>query len=163
LLVYQLPKERLIYGPIQVEAMIDQNTRISEQLSLWDQRGSRVIRGNLIVIPIEKDFLYIEPVYLTAEGINIPQLKRVIAIYGDKVVMAPDLETAINTIFGVGPTEKEAVSSAPAPVENEVLTRVRELFDKAQKDLQAGRWADYGQTMESLKKALAPTGGSNSP
>ncbi len=95
LIVYQLPKKRLTFGPIQIEAMIDQNTLISEQLSLWDQKGSRVIRGNLIVIPIDNAFLYVEPVYLIAEGINIPQLKRIIVIQGDKVVMEPTLEQAL--------------------------------------------------------------------
>jgi len=153
-LIYQLPKERLIYGPIQVEAMIDQNTRISEQLSLWDQRGSRVIRGNLIVIPIENAFLYVEPVYLTAEGINIPQLKRVIAIYSDQVVMAPTLDTAIRTLFGAAAPEQPAAVSVPA--QDEVLTRAREAFKKAQENLREGNWSDYGRAMESLKKILAP-------
>ena len=153
-LVYQLPKDRLIYGPIQIEAMIDQNTRISEQLSLWDQRGSRVIRGNLIVIPIENAFLYVEPVYLTAEGINIPQLKRVITVYGDKVVMAPTLEAALNTLFGVAAPERQ--ETIAVPIHSEVLTRAREAFQKAQKDLQEGKWGDYGQAMEDLKKILEP-------
>jgi uncharacterized membrane protein (UPF0182 family) len=75
-LFYQLPKEKLIYGPNQIEAMIDQNTTISQQLTLWDQRGSRVIRGKLIVTPIENSFLYIVPVYLQAEGTNFPQEAR---------------------------------------------------------------------------------------
>ncbi|MGI9384079.1 MAG: UPF0182 family membrane protein, partial [Methyloligellaceae bacterium] len=82
LIVYKLPKERLIHGPIQVEATIDQDTLISQQLSLWDQRGSRVIRGNLLVIPIDHSFIYVEPVYLIAEDSAIPQLKRVIVSDG---------------------------------------------------------------------------------
>jgi uncharacterized protein len=84
MLFYQLPKEKLIYGPMQIEAMIDQNTTISQQLTLWDQKGSRVIRGNLIAVPIENSFLYVVPVYLTAEGTDFPQLKRVIVISGTK-------------------------------------------------------------------------------
>ena len=80
MLFYQLPKEKLIYGPNQIEAMINQNTTISQQLTLWDQRGSRVIRGRLIVTSIENSFLYIVPLYLQAEGANFPQLKRVIAV-----------------------------------------------------------------------------------
>jgi len=83
------PKEKLIYGPNQIEAMINQNTTISQQLTLWNQNGSRVIRGKQIVTPIENAFLYVVPLYLTAEGTNFPQLKRVIAITGDKVVMEP--------------------------------------------------------------------------
>jgi hypothetical protein len=95
MLFYQLPKEKLIYGPMQIEAMIDQNTLISQQLTLWDQKGSSVIRGNLIAVPIENSFLYVVPVYLTAAGTNFPQLKRVIVISGDKVAMEPTLDEAI--------------------------------------------------------------------
>ena len=87
MLFYELPKEKLIYGPNQVSAMIDQNTTISQQLTLWDQKGSGVIRGKLVVIPIENSFLYVIPLYLRAEGTNLPQLKRVIAATGNKVVM----------------------------------------------------------------------------
>lgn len=154
LMVYQLPKERLIYGPIQVEAMIDQNTRISEQLSLWDQRGSRVIRGNLIVIPIENGFIYVEPVYLTAEGINIPQLKRVIAIYGDQVAMAPTLDKALDMIFGSAAPEP-VVMQMPAPAQSSTLKQVSRLFQQARKALQESRWTDYGKSMEALQKILA--------
>nr|WP_294518006.1 UPF0182 family protein [uncultured Rhodopila sp.] len=97
---YQLPKEKLVYGPNQIEAMIDQNTNISQQLTLWNQKGSRVIRGKLIVTPIENSFLYVVPVYLQAEGTSFPQLKRVIAITGDKVAMEPSLDEAIADLFG---------------------------------------------------------------
>ena len=88
MLFYELPKEKLIYGPMQIEAMIDQNAAIAAQLTLWDQKGSQVIRGNLIAVPIENSFMYVVPVYLTAEGTDFPQLKRVIVISGDKVAMA---------------------------------------------------------------------------
>lgn len=100
IIAYKLPKDRLIYGPIQIEAMIDQDTLISRQLSLWDQRGSKVIRGNLLVIPIDHSFLYVEPVYLIAEGINIPELKRIIVAYGGQVAMEPTLDKAIRAVFG---------------------------------------------------------------
>jgi uncharacterized membrane protein (UPF0182 family) len=98
-LFYQLPKEKLIYGPSQIEAMIDQNPNISQQLTLWDQAGSHVIRGKLIVTPIENAFLYIVPIYLQAAGENFPQLKRVIAVTGDKVVMEPTLDEAMANLF----------------------------------------------------------------
>jgi uncharacterized membrane protein (UPF0182 family) len=98
-LFYQLPKEKLVYGPNQIEAMIDQNPNISQQLTLWDQRGSHVIRGKLIVTPIENSFLYIVPIYLQAAGENFPQLKRVIAVTGDKVVMEPTLDEAMANLF----------------------------------------------------------------
>jgi uncharacterized membrane protein (UPF0182 family) len=152
-LVYQLPKERLTLGPIQVEAMIDQQTEISQKLSLWDQKGSRVIRGNLVVIPMDDSFLYVEPVYLMAEGTDIPQLKRVIVISGDKVVMERTLEGAIKAVFGAGMPEKKGVS-APAPAQLEELDRVRKDFERAEEAMKRGKWGDFGKAMESLKKLL---------
>lgn len=152
LIVYQLPKQRLTFGPIQVEAMIDQNTRISEQLSLWDQRGSRVIRGNLVVIPIEKSFLYVEPVYLTAEGTNIPQLKRVIVSSGSKVVMEPSLDESLKAVFGTV-TEAEAVK-APVGPQLEELSQSREILKKAEEAIKAGKWEDFGKAMDELQGIL---------
>ncbi len=96
---YELPKDKLIFGPNQVEAIIDQNTTISQQLTLWDQKGSRVIRGKLVVIPIAKSFLYVVPLYLLAEGTNLPQLKRVIAAADNRVVMEPTLDGALTALF----------------------------------------------------------------
>ncbi len=154
LIVYQLPKERLTFGPIQVEAMIDQNTLISEQLSLWDQRGSRVIRGNLIVIPIEKSFLYVEPVYLTAEGTNIPQMKRVIVISGSKVVMEPTLDQSLKAIFGTVP--EVAAAKSPVRPQIEELSHARDLLKKAEKAINQGNWEDFGKAMEKLKTSLSP-------
>jgi uncharacterized membrane protein (UPF0182 family) len=152
LIVYQLPKQRLTFGPLQVEAMIDQNTRISEQLSLWDQRGSRVIRGNLVVIPIEKSFLYVEPVYLTAEGTNIPQLKRVIVSSGSKVVMEPSLDESLKAVFGTV-TEAEAVK-APVGPQLEELSQSREILKKAEEAIKAGKWEDFGKAMDELQGIL---------
>jgi uncharacterized membrane protein (UPF0182 family) len=100
MLFYELPKDKLTYGPNQISAMIDQNTTISEQLTLWDQKGSGVIRGKLVVTPIENSFLYVVPLYLQAEGTNFPQLKRVIAATGDRVVMQPTLDEALSALFG---------------------------------------------------------------
>jgi uncharacterized membrane protein (UPF0182 family) len=150
-IVYELPKERLIYGPVQIEAMIDQKTEISEQLSLWDQRGSRVIRGNLIVIPIGNSFIYVEPVYLTAEGTDIPQLKRVIVIAGNKVVMEPTLTEAINAVFGKSRPEEKKL---PPPAQLEEMSRAREELEKAEKAIQKGKWVEFGEAMASLKKLL---------
>ncbi len=161
LIVYQLPKERLTFGPIQVEAMIDQNTLISEQLSLWDQRGSRVIRGNLVVIPIENSFLYVEPVYLTAEGTNIPQLKRVIVTSGSRVVMEPTLDEALKAVFGALQPEKRPVSTPT--VKTEELSRAREALEKAQQAVEKGKWEDFGKAMEELLKILGPSQYSDVP
>jgi uncharacterized membrane protein (UPF0182 family) len=103
MLFYELPKDKLTYGPNQISAMIDQSTTISEQLTLWDQKGSGVIRGKLVVIPIENSFLYVVPLYLQAEGTSFPQLKRVIVATGDKVVMEPTLDGALAALFGTSP------------------------------------------------------------
>jgi uncharacterized membrane protein (UPF0182 family) len=167
LVLFQLPKERLIYGPMQIEAIIDQEPAVSQQLSLWDQRGSKVIRGNLLVIPIENSFLYIEPVYLVAEQVNIPQLIRVIVAYGSKVSMQPTLEEAIRAVFGGVSTPAAsatpAVSSAPTalsaqapgtPPSLEALGKARKEFQAAEEALKRGQWAEFGRAMESLKKAL---------
>jgi uncharacterized protein len=104
MLFYELPKDKLVFGPNQISAMIDQSTTISQQLTLWDQKGSGVIRGKLIVIPIENSFLYVVPLYLKAEGTNFPQLKRVIVATGDKVVMEPSLDEALASLFGTATT-----------------------------------------------------------
>ncbi len=153
LIAYKLPKERLILGPIQVQAMIDQDTRISEQISLWDQRGSRVIRGHLLVIPIEQSLLYVKPVYLIAEGTEIPQLKRVIVSDGDRIAMELTLEEAVAAVFGrtsprpglAAPLEAGAEDRRPA---------TREAFKAAEEALRDGNWDAFGRAMQALKRVL---------
>ncbi len=159
LLVYRLPKDRIIYGPMQIEAMIDQEPAVSQQLSLWDQRGSRVSRGNLLVIPIEDSFLYVEPVYLIAEDVNIPQLIRVIVAYGSKVSMQPTLEEAVRAVFGnvtAAPSPQAALTKAAAPtkVTEDSLSRVRKAFQQAEDALKRGQWAEFGRAMEALKALI---------
>jgi len=156
LVLYQLPKDRLIYGPMQVEAMIDQEPAISQQLSLWDQHGSRVIRGNLLVIPIEDSFLYVEPVYLVAEQVNIPQLIRVIVAYGSKVSMQPTLEDAIRAVFGGVsiPTAALQGPQAAAKAPEDALGQVRKAFQQAEEAMKRGQWTEFGRAMESLKGLL---------
>jgi uncharacterized protein len=154
MLFYQLPKEKLIYGPNQIEAMINQNTTISQQLTLWDQRGSRVIRGRLIVTPIENSFLYIVPLYLQAEGANFPQLKRVIVIAADKVVMEASLDEAINDLFGT----QQPAEGSPRPAtstQQPALAEARAQFEEARKAMQQGDWAKFGTAMEGLEHQLA--------
>jgi uncharacterized membrane protein (UPF0182 family) len=150
-LFYQLPKEKLIYGPMQIEAMIDQNTAIAAQLTLWDQKGSRVIRGNLIAVPIENSFLYVVPLYLTAEGTDFPQLKRVIVISGDKVAMEPTLDLAIQAVFGTEQPQNPAQASGRQPGD---LNPARVQFDAAQKAMEQGNWAEFGKAMSALKSVL---------
>jgi len=155
MLFYQLPKEKLIYGPNQIEAMINQNTTISQQLSLWDQRGSRVIRGTLIVTPIENSFLYIVPLYLQAEGASFPQLKRVIAVAGDKVVMEATLDEALNAIFGTQQPVEPLERSSQPPTREPALEQARMQLEEARKALQQGNWAKFGTAMEGLEHQLA--------
>ena len=151
MLVYQLPKEKLILGPMQIEAMIDQNTTISQQLTLWDQKGSKVIRGNLIAVPIENSFLYVVPVYLTAVGTDFPQLKRVIVVSGDKVVMEPTLDEAIQAVFGTQKPRNPAQALVRPQPE---LGQARAQFDEIQKAMQQGDWAKFGKAMDVLKRML---------
>ncbi len=151
MLFYELPKEKLIYGPMQIEAMIDQNTTIAQQLTLWDQKGSKVIRGNLIAVPIENSFLYVVPLYLTAEGTDFPQLKRVIVISGDKVAMEPTLDEAIASVFGTQQPQNPAQSSLRQQPE---LGQARAQFDDAQRAMQQGNWGNFGKAMDALKRSL---------
>jgi uncharacterized membrane protein (UPF0182 family) len=130
MLFYELPKDKLTYGPNQVSAMIDQSTTISQQLTLWDQKGSGVIRGKLVVIPVENSFLYVVPLYLRAEGTNFPQLKRVIAATGDKVVMEPTLDGAISALFGSTDIQQTGTQTA---LPNAELNQVRAQAAAAQK------------------------------
>jgi len=117
LIVYEFPKERLVYGPFQIEARINQTTEISQQLTLWNQMGSRVIRGaNLLVIPIENSLLYVTPLYLRAEQGHLPELKRVIAAYGEHVVMKETLAEALAALFiepGAAPASSRVTEEAP--------------------------------------------------
>ena len=150
MLFYELPKEKLIYGPMQIEAMIDQNTTIAQQLTLWDQKGSRVIRGNLIAVPIENSFIYVVPVYLTAEGTDFPQLKRVIVISGDKVAMEPTLDEAIQSVFGTEQPQNPALVTRSQPESGQA----RAQFEEAQKAMQQGDWEKFGKAMDALKHLL---------
>jgi uncharacterized membrane protein (UPF0182 family) len=147
MLFYELPKDKLIFGPNQISAMIDQSTTISEQLTLWDQKGSSVIRGKLIVIPIENSFLYVVPLYLKAEGTNFPQLKRVIVATGDKVVMEPTLDDALVSLFGPAPGQSGSVagkqSGAQAPL------------SKATRDQAEAQIAEAQKAISALKQLLA--------
>ncbi len=99
LLLYKFPKQKLVYGPDQIQALINQDPVISGQISLWDRQGSKAIQGNLLVIPIDDSLLYVEPVYLEAERNSVPTLARVIVVYENQIIMANTLEKALNSIF----------------------------------------------------------------
>ncbi|MDH7496935.1 MAG: UPF0182 family protein [Syntrophomonadaceae bacterium] len=154
LLVYNFPKQGLVFGPMQVESRINQDARISEQLTLWDQRGSQAARGNLLVIPIKQSILYVEPLYLQAEASQIPELRRVIAVYDDQVVMEQRLDQCLARLF---PTEGEQPppgEAAPGATVAGLLQQAQELYDQAQAALKAGNWAGYGDNINRLGDVL---------
>jgi uncharacterized membrane protein (UPF0182 family) len=156
--VYRLSRQSLVYGPQQIENRINQDTEISRQISLWDQRGSQVIRGDLLVIPIEESLLYVQPLYLQAEGGRIPELKRVVVAYQNQVVMRETLEGALTELFGgatgatrPGPTT--APAAAPASADSGFQALVSEARRHYQAAIQAqrdGDWARYGEEIKGL-------------
>jgi uncharacterized membrane protein (UPF0182 family) len=157
LLVYEFPKERLIYGPMQIEARVDQDPEISRELTLWGQRGSRVLRGNLLVIPIEQSLIYVEPIYLQAVQGQLPELKRVVLAYGDAVVMEPTIDAALSRILGMPRMAKRpATVEAPIPSYslNELIVRAREHFRRAKEALRDWNWTRSGEEMEELERIL---------
>jgi uncharacterized membrane protein (UPF0182 family) len=155
LIVYEFPKEKLIYGSFQIEALINQNTYISQQLSLWNQMGSRVIRGNLLVIPIENSILYVSPLYLRAEQGQLPELKRVIGAYGDHVVMEETLAGALSALFAGGASPPPAV--APGAIAGPTEDRVRQAlnhYNRAIERLKSGDWAGFGTELDAMRGLL---------
>jgi uncharacterized membrane protein (UPF0182 family) len=147
MLFYELPKDKLIFGPNQISAMIDQSTTISQQLTLWDQKGSGVIRGKLIVIPIENSFLYVVPLYLKAEGTNFPQLKRVIVATGDKVVMEPTLDEALGSLFGTAAPQSGILGGQQKGMQAPL--------SKATRDQAEAQLAEAQKALNALKQLLA--------
>lgn len=158
LFVYNFPKQKLVYGPQQIESRIDQEAEISKQLTLWDQGGSRVLRGSLLVIPVEQSLLYIQPLYLEASGGGLPELKRVIVAYGNLIAMEENLESSLAKIFG-SRFEKATQSSAPSQDKTtknfqSLIRKAKEHFDKAQRAVRQGNWAEYGEEMKTLEHTL---------
>lgn len=154
LAVYRFPKQKLVFGPRQIINRINQNPDISKQISLWDQRGSEVNLGPLLVIPIEESLLYVRPLYLRAEGGKIPELKRVIVAYENRIAMEETLEESLNKIF-IG------VEEVKLPGEEEPLVSREDLIFQANQHYQAalqaqrqGNWALYGQEIEKLGNIL---------
>jgi uncharacterized protein len=157
LIVYEFPKDKQVYGPFQIEALINQNTEISQQISLWNQMGSRVIRGTLLVVPIGNSILYVSPLYLRAQSGQLPELKRVIAAYGDRVVMEETLPAALAALF----KGSASVASSPIPAESspsgpadERARRALADYDQALDRLKAGDWAGFGAELDALRPLL---------
>ncbi len=162
-LEFAFPKEKLVYGPAQVEARIDQDTTISQQLSLWNQMGSRVIRGNLLVIPIGDTVLYVEPLYLSAETRELPELKRLIASSGDRVVMSQSIDSLLAALVmkELGqpsvPMAAEPQPARPQAAElpsSETAAVALQHYHQALAALRKGDWQTFGVEMEAVQKTL---------
>ncbi len=153
----EFPKAKLVYGPKQIDARIDQDTLISQQLSLWNQRGSQVIRGSLLAIPIEKSLLYVQPLYLAAEQGSLPELKRVIAAFGSQIAMEETLDQSLQKIFGGKPAREAATPAAPVESANEGRDLARQALDhfqRSQERLRQGNWSGYGEELKKLETLL---------
>ena len=157
LVAYTFPRDRLIFGPRQVGARIDQDATISQQLTLWGQKGSRVIRGSLLVIPIEKSLLYVQPLYLVAsdEG-GLPELRRVIVAYENEVVMEENLELGLQRLFGqrkAAAPGQQPVSQVELPI-GQLAKEAMRNFERAQELQRQGDWAGYGSELKKLEQVL---------
>ncbi|WP_432662135.1 UPF0182 family protein [Wukongibacter baidiensis] len=167
LIVYNLPKSKNVYGPMQIENRIDSEPTISKEFTYWNQQGSRVIRGNLLIIPIENSLLYVEPIYLKADAQDsLPEVKRVIVAYGDKIVMEETLEEGLEKIFGketVTPKPETPIPTEPTeptvPTEessdiNQLIARANNVFERSIEAQKQGNWAEYGKLIEELEGIL---------
>jgi uncharacterized protein len=179
---FEFSKDKLFYGPYQIQARINQNPEISQQYSLWNQMGSKVILGNLLVIPVEDSLLYVEPLYIRAQNNPLPELVRVLASYSDRTVMGDNLQLTLAALFkgeeGVPPpTIAKAGPTSPKP-ENQLaaaqaaetggagrlgatpaeLTSAADHYSKALQALRAGDWTEFGTEMQKLGDTLGPTG-----
>jgi len=169
--VYNFPKTKLVDGPLQVEARIDQNAQLSGQLSLWNQQGSRVRRGNLLVIPIGRALLYAEPIYLQAERSPMPELRLVVLALQDRLAYGPTFEAAIAGLFGGAASSTSAAAparstpTATRPAEaadtprttadfNALIADAARDFAEYQRLTAEGKLGEAGQRLESLKQKL---------
>lgn len=159
LIVYRFPKQQLIFGPKQVIGRINQDSEISRQISLWDQRGSQVIQGSLLVIPIEESLIYVRPLYLKADEGKIPELKRVLVSYGNKIAMEETLELGLARIFG-GPSisdRDEKINGETQSISDsyqEIIRTANQIYNSAMQAQRDGDWARYGDEMKKLGDIL---------
>jgi uncharacterized membrane protein (UPF0182 family) len=167
--VFQFPKQKLIFGPRQVVARINQDQVISPQITLWGQQGSEVVQGTLMVIPIEESLIYVRPLYLRAQAGRIPELTRVIVAYQNRIVMDRTLDAAIAQLFGAssGPVRAASPSTetaaAPQPPASpgaaasdlsSLSEQARQAYDRALAAQRAGDWAKYGEEIRVLGEIL---------
>ena len=165
LILYRLPKDKVVYGPMQVESQIDQNTEISKEFSLWNSSGSTYTRGDMFVIPIDDAILYVEPVYLeAANDTSLPEVKRVIVAYEDRIAYAPTLAEALDDLFGMGDeyvnnnTDSPGGIDAPGDTSELSLSELAELANQAYNNAVSaqrnGDWAGYGRYLDEMAKYL---------
>ncbi len=168
LLVYTFPKQKLVYGPKQMVARINQDPEVSQTITLWDQAGSSVIRGTLLVIPIENSLIYIQPLYLKATDGRIPELKRVVVGYENEIAMGTDLEDALGRIFGSAKgmarsaaAEKAAAGKsrppepAKAPKPGDAAARqAMQHYNAVQEAAKQGDWTRFGRELDALGRTL---------
>ncbi len=156
--VYTFPRDRLVFGPRQIDARIDQDAYISQQLTLWGQRGSEVIRGSLLIIPIETSLIYVQPLYLVAtDRVGLPELRRVIMAFGNNVVMEDTLEAAIERLFsGKLPSAKQVAERATATPKTERALGAEALnsLRKAREALRKEDWEGFGRYLKEMEEAL---------
>ncbi len=151
---YEFPKDRLVYGPNQIEARIDQDPLISELFTLWGQQGSSVIRGNLLVVPLDSSILYIEPVFISADQGEIPELRRIIVSSGEKLYMGMDLEISLQVLLGDEIITEDGEQVQIPGDARELASRALEHYNRAQDHLSNGDWAGYGQEMDQVSNLL---------
>ncbi|HIN31146.1 TPA: UPF0182 family protein [Candidatus Poribacteria bacterium] len=170
LIVYRFSKGKLASGPMQVENYISQEPDISQQISLWNTQGSRVLRGNLLIIPMSESLLYVEPIYIQSEGDSaIPELRRVVVGYREKVAWGASLDQALIKLFNVSPmdsmsrsSEKRRAEATNLPADDisldgsliELAKRANQYLNQAQKAQRSGDWASYGTHLNLLEKVL---------
>lgn len=162
LVAYTMPKNKTVYGPMQVEAQIDQNTEISKEFSLWNSSGSTYKRGDLFVIPIEGSIVYVEPVYLEASNQAIPEVKRVIVMYNGRIAYKSTLSEALEELFGEGYTSQTTSegtgdtgeTSSDSLSQAELIAGAYEAYQNAVEAQESGDWAAYGEYLEELEDYL---------
>ena len=159
LVVYNFPKQKLVFGPRQIDARIDQDPVISQQLSLWNQRGSTVIRGCLLAIPIEESLIYVQPLYLARRAGGASRAARVIVAYGNQIAMGETLDAALQSIFGgrAGASSGRAPEpSASPPIEGltGLVGQAWDAWSRGQDALRRGDWSAYGDAQRRLEEAL---------
>jgi uncharacterized protein len=160
LVVYRFPKQRLVYGPKQIESRINQDPEISRQLSLWDQRGSKVTLGTLLVIPIEDSLIYVQPLYLKAESGQIPELKRVIVAYENQIAMEETLDRSLSRVFGqeVKKAREETITTTLPTGKMQIGSPLGDLawqyYEQARNALKQENWTAYGQAIKDLGQVL---------